>query len=209
MIREFEGIVIKFSKYLDNDAMVTVLTKTGIKSFLARGALKMKSKNARSLNLYTISKFELLEEKYGNILKTGVSIYVPFNLYSSFESLACLSLIGEATFNSINEYDEYDLFNPFSIAIKNMDNNEDPLILTIEYLLLLMSFSGEGIDFNKFTIDEFNKNKLQNIYCKRTYDMDITFSKEEKIYLIKTLIEQFEVAKGIKYKIIIVFFVEK
>lgn len=200
MIREFEGIVIKFSKYLDNDAMVTVLTKTGIKSFLARGALKMKSKNARSLNLYTISKFELLEEKYGNILKTGVSIYVPFNLYSSFESLACLSLIGEATFNSINEYDEYDLFSPFSIAIKTMDNNEDPLILTIEYLLLLMSFSGEGIDFNKFTIDEFNKNKLQNIYCKRTYDMDITFSKEEKIYLIKTLIEQFEGAKGINLK---------
>ena len=200
MIREFEGIVIKFSKYLDNDAMVTVLTKTGIKSFLARGALKMKSKNARSLNLYTISKFELLEEKYGNILKTGVSIYAPFNLYSSFESLACLSLIGEATFNSINEYDEYDLFNPFSIAIKTMDNNEDPLILAIEYLLLLMSFSGEGIDFNKFTIDEFNKNKLQNIYCMRTYDMDITFSKEEKIYLIKTLIEQFEGAKGINLK---------
>lgn len=200
MVREFEGIVIKFSKYLDNDAMVTVLTKTGIKSFLARGALKMKSKNARSLNLYTISKFELLEEKYGNILKTGVSIYAPFNLYSSFESLACLSLIGEATFNSINEYDEYDLFTPFSIAIKTMDNNEDPLILTIEYLLLLMSFSGEGIDFNKFTIDEFNKNKLQNIYCMRTYDMDITFSKEEKIYLIKTLIEQFEGAKGINLK---------
>ena len=200
MIREFEGIVIKFSKYLDNDAMITVLTKTGIKSFLARGALKMKSKNARSLNLYTISKFELLEEKYGNILKTGVSIYAPFNLYSSFESLACLSLIGEATFNSINEYDEYDLFNPFSIAIKSMDNNKDPLILTIEYLLILMSFSGEGIDFNKFTIDEFNKNKLQNIYCKRTYDMDITFSKEEKIYLIKTLIEQFEGAKGINLK---------
>ena len=200
MIREFEGIVIKFSKYLDNDAMVTVLTKTGIKSFLARGALKMKSKNARSLNLYTISKFELLEEKYGNILKTGVSIYAPFNLYSSFESLACLSLIGEATFNTINEYDVYDLFNPFSIAIKNMDKNEDPLILTIEYLLLLISFSGEGIDFNKFTIDEFNKNKLQNIYCKRTYDMDITFSKEEKIYLIKTLIEQFEGAKGINLK---------
>ena len=200
MVREFEGIVIKFSKYLDNDAMVTVLTKTGIKSFLARGALKMKSKNARSLNLYTISKFELLEEKYGNILKTGVSIYAPFNLYSSFESLACLSLIGEATFNSINEYDEYDLFSPFSIAIKSMDNNEDPLILAIEYLLLLMSFSGEGIDFNKFTIDEFNKNKLQNIYCKRTYDMDITFSKEEKIYLIKALIEQFEGAKGINLK---------
>ncbi|MDY5852827.1 MAG: recombination protein O N-terminal domain-containing protein [Bacilli bacterium] len=200
MVREFEGIVIKFSKYLDNDAMVTVLTKTGIKSFLARGALKIKSKNARSLNLYTISKFELLEEKYGNILKTSVSIYAPFNLYSSFESLACLSLIGEATFNSINEYDEYDLFNPFSIAIKSMDNNEDPLILAIEYLLLLMSFSGEGIDFNKFTIDEFNKNKLQNIYCNRTYDMDITFSKEEKIYLIKALIEQFESAKGINLK---------
>lgn len=200
MIREFEGIVIKFSKYLDNDAMVTVLTKTGIKSFLARGALKMKSKNARSLNLYTISKFELLEEKYGNILKTGVSIYAPFNLYSSFESLACLSLIGEATFNTINEYDDYDLFNPFSIAIKSMDNNEEPLILTIEYLLILMSFSGEGIDFNKFTIDEFNKNKLQNIYCKRSYDMEITFSKEEKIYLIKTLIEQFEGAKGINLK---------
>ena len=30
--------------------------------------------------------------------------------------------------------------------------------------------------------------------------MDITFSKEEKIYLIKTLIEQFEGAKGINLK---------
>ena len=68
MIREFEGIVIKFSKYLDNDAMVTVLTKTGIKSFLARGALKMKSKNARSLNLYTIS-FNRYNSAFSILLK--------------------------------------------------------------------------------------------------------------------------------------------
>ncbi|MGM9857722.1 MAG: DNA repair protein RecO [Bacilli bacterium] len=200
MVREFEGIVIKFSKYLDNDAMVTVLTRTGIRSFLARGVLKTKSKNSRSLNLYTISKFELLDEKYGNVLKTGISIYSPFNLYSSFEDITCLSLIGEATFNTINEFDEYDLFTPFSFAIKEMENNVDPFILTIEYLIMLMSFSGEGVEFNYFNIDDINKKKLQNIYKTKTYDMDFSLSKEDKISIIEKLIDQFENAKNINLK---------
>ena len=134
--------------------------------------------------------------RYKRIFRPQI-IYVIFSFNKGKDNFGFMRYEWE---NTCYEYDEYDLFSPFSIAIKTMDNNEDPLILTIEYLLILMSFSGEGIDFNKFTIDEFNKNKLQNIYCKRTYDMDITFSKEEKIYLIKTLIEQFEGAKGINLK---------
>ena len=57
MVIEIEGIVIRQVQYKEKDAMISVLTKDGTVSFLARGILNPTSKNAslfrsRSSSLY-------------------------------------------------------------------------------------------------------------------------------------------------------------
>ena len=69
MNNSFEGIVLKKVDYRDYDAMLSVLTASGKRSVLARGINKISSKNAHCCQLFTLSRFNLLEK--GSTLKNA------------------------------------------------------------------------------------------------------------------------------------------
>jgi len=69
MNNSFEGIVLKKVDYRDYDAMLSVLTASGKRSVLARGINKISSKNAHCCQLFTLSRFNLLEK--GSALKNA------------------------------------------------------------------------------------------------------------------------------------------
>ena len=71
---EIEGIIIRQTPFQDNDMMVTVLTNEKIFSFLARGVMKIDSKNASSVNLFTYGQYNLMSGKKGKTLKNSVII---------------------------------------------------------------------------------------------------------------------------------------
>ena len=60
MSKIYQGIILKVVPYKESDAIVTLLTKEeGFISFKARGVFKINSKNASSLQLYTIGEYKL------------------------------------------------------------------------------------------------------------------------------------------------------
>lgn len=69
MSNSFEGIVLKKVDYRDYDAMLSVLSAEGKKSILVRGINKINSKNAHCCQLFTLSRFNLLDK--GNTLKNA------------------------------------------------------------------------------------------------------------------------------------------
>lgn len=69
MRNSFEGIVLKKVDYRDYDAMLSVLSAEGKRSVLARGINKIQSKNAHCCQLFTHSRFNLLDK--GNTLKNA------------------------------------------------------------------------------------------------------------------------------------------
>lgn len=69
MSNSFEGIVLKKVDYRDYDAMLSVLSAEGKRSILARGINKINSKNAHCCQLFTLSRFNLLDK--GNTLKNA------------------------------------------------------------------------------------------------------------------------------------------
>lgn len=69
MSKSFEGIVLKKVDYRDSDAMLSILSAEGKKSILARGINKISSKNAHCCQLFTLSRFNLLDK--GNTLKNA------------------------------------------------------------------------------------------------------------------------------------------
>ena len=59
MSKIYQGIILKVVPYKESDAIVTLLTKEeGFISFKARGVFKINSKNASSLQLYTIGEYK-------------------------------------------------------------------------------------------------------------------------------------------------------
>ena len=73
---DVDGIVIKQNPYKEKDAMVSILTKDGIVSFLARSVQSISSKNKSSCLPFSYSTFTLntkldkLSLVQGKVIKT-------------------------------------------------------------------------------------------------------------------------------------------
>jgi DNA repair protein RecO len=104
-ITNLEGYVIHHAQYKENDAMVSVLSKDGLFSFLARGVLKPTAKNAASCQLLSYSRFSLSQEKNGAYsLKESEVLKMPDGK-DSLERLTAFSFLAELT-NKLVQSDE-------------------------------------------------------------------------------------------------------
>lgn len=63
MKNDLEGIVLRKTDFREADAILSVLTHDGKVSILARGVNKIKSKNAYGCQLFTYSRFYLLDSQ--------------------------------------------------------------------------------------------------------------------------------------------------
>ena len=104
---EIEGIIIRQTPFQDNDMMVTVLTNEKLFSFLARGVMKIDSKNASSVNLFTYGQYNLMSGKKGKTLKNSVIINPYSNIRKDFDKLVLLNFISEITFKTISDDNLY------------------------------------------------------------------------------------------------------
>ena len=100
---EIEGIVLKQTPYKEKDAMISVLTKDGIVSFLAHNVLAVTSKNKSACLPYTFSLFNLNSRNDKLTLSQAKIIKSYAHLYSSFEYLASINLINECINKFIDE----------------------------------------------------------------------------------------------------------
>lgn len=95
-MEEYQGIVLRITPYKDQDAIVLALTEKGYLSFKARGVMKLQSKNAASVSLYSYSKWELEATKNGQLaLKSGQLLNSIMLHSTDLSVLLSLDAIGE------------------------------------------------------------------------------------------------------------------
>ena len=110
----YQGIILKVVPYKESDAIITLLNKEeGLISFKARGIFKINSKNASSLQLYTIGEYKL-ESKldYSNkTLSSSSIIYFPLYIYEDLKYSCLFNFINEIIYFYNDNYSElYDIF---------------------------------------------------------------------------------------------------
>lgn len=149
---EFEGIVIRRTVYKEGAVMITVLTKDGIRSFLAKGVLKMTSKNAPSVNLFTKSKFQVFHGKDGNWLRVGEIIDSYPNLNSDLEKLAILDFISEITNNLVGENDVRFVYWYLENTLKQINEGFSPWTVLLIYFAHVLKYAGYGLNVNHCNI---------------------------------------------------------
>lgn len=173
---EIEGIVLAKNPYKEKDLMVEVLTKDGSVSFKAKGALKISSANLSSLNEYSYSRFELVENKNNSsilTLKSG-SLIRGFDISNQkIEDLLSLSLIGETSIRLLNQNEKKVVY-PFLVSsIEAIRSKKDALSAAMIYFAHIISLIGYEMNVNKCAICGDNKGivsfslKYGGLICKK------------------------------------------
>lgn len=142
-----EGIVIKQVHYKEKDCMISLFTKSGIVSFLARGVLSLNSKNASSCLLYNYSEFTISEKNNHYSLKQGKSLHTFKNLYENLDNISCVSLMSEVTLKFIDE--EYEnLYEYFKNIMFLLESNFSSETLLAIYLAQVIKYSGYKLEYD-------------------------------------------------------------
>ena len=149
---EFEGIVIRRTSYKEGSAMISVLTKDRIRSFLAKGVLKMTSKNAPSVNLFTKSRFQTFNGEEGDWLRVGEVLCSYPNITKDFERLAILDFISEITNSLIGTHDAQDMYRFLEKTLECLNGDFSPLTALLIYFAKVLKASGYGLDVDSCAI---------------------------------------------------------
>ena len=149
---EFEGIVIRRTTYKEGAAVISVLTKDKIRSFLAKGVLKITSKNAPSVNLFTKSLFQTFHGNDGEWLRVGEVIKSYPNITKSFEKLAILDFISEITNSLIGDNDAKDVYKFLDKTLDCLDSDFSPLTSVLIYFAKVLKVSGYGLNVDSCVI---------------------------------------------------------
>ena len=149
---EFEGIVIRRTSYKEGAAMISVLTENRIRSFLAKGVLKITSKNAPSVNLFTKSRFQTFNGEDGDFLRVGEVISSYPNITKSFEKLAILDFISEVTNSLIGTGDAKDVYAFLEKTLESLNGEFSPLTALLIYFAKVLKASGYGLDVDSCAI---------------------------------------------------------
>ena len=148
----FEGIVIRRTSYNNEAAMVTVLTKEKLRSFLCKGVLKITSKNSSSVNLFTKSNFTVFKGKEGDWLRSGEIISSYPNIINDFNKLAALDFISEITNSFIGTNDTKEIYDFLSKSLDLLNTNFSTLTVCLVYFAKVLKASGYGLDVDSCCI---------------------------------------------------------
>ena len=127
------GYVVRISKYKENDAIISVLTKKGIESFKARAMYKPNNKNAHALNLYSYGEYNInykIEGGNGTLISASLLSFVD-KMYVSLDYALLFGVMGEIA----NKYDGF--FDVFDYIFKNIDSIDVyvAIIYCLKYIL--------------------------------------------------------------------------
>ena len=149
---EFEGITIRSTPFRDFDAMVTVLSNDKIYSFLVRGALKYESKLGPSVNLYTKTRFYIVNGKEGKTLRSAEILDSYENIKTNIDSLAVVDLLGELTNKVILSDDANKIYPNFVRCLELLNEGFSPYTLAIIYFAKVLDVAGFALNVDSCQI---------------------------------------------------------
>ena len=157
---QFEGIVIRRTSYKEGAAMITVLTKEKLRSFLAKGVLKISSKNAPSVNLFTKSLFQTFNGSDGDWLRLGEVIDSYPNISKSFENLAIMDFVSEITNSLIDNQGCKEVYEFLEKTLVCLNKGFSPLTSCLIYFAKVLKNSGYELNSKLLKLSNERKEKI-------------------------------------------------
>ena len=143
-------VVLSITQYKEKDAIIDAISENGDITFLAKGVLDPKSKNASINNVLSIADIELNEGNYKYpVLKTATQEFNPLKVDNDYYYLSSLLLIAEATKNLLQDEEKEIIFNSLITAIKVLKTSDEPWKILLVYLTKLFKIGGYELEVNR------------------------------------------------------------
>lgn len=179
MKNDVEGVVLRKTDYRDADAILSVLSKDGKVSILARGINKIKSKNAYGCQLFTYSHFYLLDSqsKTGYRLKNLECIqsyrHIREDLLKQSIAFVFIEILDKVELDEIDFKLEHLLF-----FLERLENTNDEYCLLALFLAMITNQIGLNPNVEDCSLCQSEKGILAfsirdgGFICKNCYKMD-------------------------------------
>lgn len=143
---EIQGIVVASTPFNDFDKMITVLTKEGSYAFLAKGVMKLTSKNHPSVEEFTYSNFLLTSSKKGLLLRQGNVIEAFYNIRLNLPNLKYLNFLKEVNNKLTLNIDKNLEFVYLYRVLSLLNDNFSGMTLSLIYLAKILILNGLGFE---------------------------------------------------------------
>ena len=142
-------IVLSITPYKEKDGIIDAISENGDITFLARGILDPKSKNAGLNNILVTADIELSEGKYKYpFLKSSLIIENPMKVTNDYYYLSCLLLIAEATKQLLQDDEKVRIFDSLINSVHQLKYAEQPWEILLSYFAKLLSVGGYEFEVN-------------------------------------------------------------
>lgn len=149
---EIEAIILRETPFLESDMMITALSKDNLYSFIAKGVMKIDSKNRVSVTKFNKSRLELMKGKDGYKLKTGTLLKSYMKAKEDLVSLGILDFISEITSKLIGKEEAPILYPSLEGVLEGLDNGFDGLTLLLIYFATILKATGYGLNVDSCQI---------------------------------------------------------
>ena len=145
---EFDAIVLKSTPFQESDKMVTAISSDRTHSFLARGVMKLESKNAPSVLDFSLSHFEITKGQKGETLRRGSLIESFQKAKEDIVSLSVLDFIKEITIKLVPDSDSFKIYPFLEKSLHLLNNGFSPFSVVLIYFAKMLDISGYALNVN-------------------------------------------------------------
>lgn len=143
-------VILSIVPYKEKDAIVEALSQDGEMSFLAKGILDPKNKNAALNNILTVADIETREGNYKYpVLKASSIICNPLKVNNDLDYLSSLLLIAEAIKSLLQDEEKEVIFPLIMETIIILKSVKDIWPIVITYLAKLLKIGGYDFEVNQ------------------------------------------------------------
>lgn len=203
MVIDVEGIIINTKNYGDTSRIIDIFTKDyGVIGVMAKGCKSMKS-NLRSVtDKLTYATFTIYYKKDKLSILSEASVINNFsNIKKDIEKISYASFLLDLTHQVYKQNDDNSLYDLLVCALKKINDNFNPLIITniielkyLEYLGVMPTLDGCTICGAK-TIVTLSSDKGGYICSKCHTDEPIVSDKAIKLVRMYTLVDINKISK--------------
>lgn len=156
---EKEGFVLRITPYRDQDALIQTITRDGFCTFLARGIMKMSSKNASLVTVYTHAIWDVEEGKNGYfVLKNGRILETALEAMNHLTTLCTMDAVSELILKLLDE-ENASLIYPYLAQAFHAFYHQEGDALTLLAILCAKSLviAGYGMEIHHCVFCHQNK----------------------------------------------------
>ena len=143
-------VVLSVTQYKEKDGIIDAISEEGAFTFLAKGVMDPKNKNAAIANTLVVADIETNEGNYKYpVLKTFSILINPMKVTSTFYYLTSLMFIAEATKSLLQDEEKVEVFDSLVKAVDKLKSSENPYPVVLTYLAKLLTIGGYEFEVNK------------------------------------------------------------